>query len=166
VVQSWDTASTTGELADHSVGITARIDKNGDIFILDIVRGRWSFPDLLRQVQSACDCHRPKSVLVEDQASGIGLIQTLRERRLPVIGVKPQGDKVMRMHAHTATLEGVKVFVKTGAPWVDEFRSELLAFPHGRHDDQIDALSQLMTWDADRRKRKAGSYPIRWQGRR
>jgi hypothetical protein len=28
------------------------------------------------------------------------------------------------------------------APWLDEFKKELLSFPKGRHDDQIDALSQ------------------------
>jgi predicted phage terminase large subunit-like protein len=162
LVQSWDTASTTSELADYSVGITARVDKTGDVFILDIVRGRWGFPDLLREVQKAYDCHRPRSILVEDHGSGIGLIQTLRERRLPLIGVKPTGDKVMRMHPHTATLETGKVFVKAGAPWIDDFRTEVLAFPHGRHDDQVDALSQLMTWDADRRIPKARIIPLRW----
>jgi hypothetical protein len=51
LVQSWDTASTTGELADYSVGVTARLDKTGDIFVLDVVRGRWAFPR----------CRRPSS---------------------------------------------------------------------------------------------------------
>jgi predicted phage terminase large subunit-like protein len=72
----------------------------------------------------------------------------------------------MRMHGHTASLEGGKVFLKAGAPWLDEFRGEVLAFPHGRHDDQVDALSQLMTWDADRRTPKAGVYDLRWGARR
>jgi predicted phage terminase large subunit-like protein len=162
LVQSWDTASTTSELADYSVGITARLDKTGDVTILDMVRGRWGFPDLLREVQKAHDCHRPRSILIEDHGSGIGLIQTLRDRRLPLIAIKPTGDKVMRMHPHTATLEAGKVFVKAGAPWIDDFRTEVLAFPHGRHDDQVDALSQLMTWDAERRIPKARVIPLRW----
>ncbi len=55
------------------------------------------------------------------------------------------------MRAHTAGVEVGKVFLLKGAPWLDELRSELLAFPHGRHDDQVDALSQLMTWDEERR---------------
>ena len=28
------------------------------------------------------------------------------------------------------------------APWLDEFKNEVLSFPKRRHDDQIDALSQ------------------------
>jgi predicted phage terminase large subunit-like protein len=116
----------------------------------------------LREVEKAYNCHRPRSILVEDHGSGIGLIQTLRERRLPIVGVKPKGVTVMRMHAHTATLEAGKVFLKAGAPWLDDWRNEILPFPHGRHDDQVDALSQLMTWDADRRIRKASIRDLRW----
>ena len=30
------------------------------------------------------------------------------------------------------------------APWLDEFLHELLGFPNARHDDQVDAFSQLL----------------------
>jgi hypothetical protein len=36
------------------------------------------------------------------------------------------------------------------APWLDEFRSELLQFPHGRFDDRVDSLSQFLSWVANR----------------
>jgi predicted phage terminase large subunit-like protein len=129
------------------------------------VRGRWQFPDLLREIGRAFQCHRPRLVLIEDQASGTGLQQVLGKRGLPVRAIKPKGDKVMRMQAHTATLEGAKVFLPKDAPWLDELRSEVLAFPYGRHDDQVDALSQLMTWDQERRVRTHGIYPLRWAPR-
>ena len=48
----------------------------------------------------------------------------------------------MRMHGQTARIESGAVFLPIRAPWLDEFRKEVLAFPHGRHDDQVDALSQ------------------------
>ena len=31
-------------------------------------------------------------------------------------------------------------------PWLPEFLSELLAFPNGRHDDQVDSVSQFLFW--------------------
>ncbi len=99
----------------------------------------------------AAQCHRPKSILIEDHASGTALQQTLKRDGYTVIPIKPKGDKVMRMRAHTATLESGKVLLQKGAPWLDEFRCEVLAFPYGKHDDQVDALSQLMTWAEDRR---------------
>jgi phage terminase large subunit-like protein len=32
------------------------------------------------------------------------------------------------------------------AEWLDGFIGELLSFPGGRHDDQVDALVQGMAW--------------------
>ena len=158
IVQSWDTASSMSELASYSVGITALIDKSGTIWVLDLVRGRWEFTDLKRETITAARHHQPKVILVEDQASGTPLQQILKREGWSAIAIKPKGDKVMRMHAHTASLEAAKVFLRKDARWLDEFRCELLAFPHGKHDDQVDALSQLMTWDEERRKR---TYSIR-----
>ena len=38
------------------------------------------------------------------------------------------------------------------APWLDDFKAEILAFPNGRFDDQVDSLSQFLGW-AERSKR-------------
>ena len=32
------------------------------------------------------------------------------------------------------------------APWLQDFQTEILQFPHGRHDDQVDSLSQFLSW--------------------
>ena len=38
-------------------------------------------------------------------------------------------------------LEGL--YVPTSAPWFAEFKRELLSFPAGKHDDQVDALGLI-----------------------
>ena len=150
----------TSELASYSVGITAQVDKNGTIHVLDLVRGRWEFPDLVRKIREAAQCHRPKAILIEDQASGTGVQQSPKSDRFPVRPIKPKGDKVMRMRVHTAAMEAGKVLLKKDAPWLDELRTEFLAFPYGKHDDQVDALSQLMTWAEDWRIPKWSVRPM------
>jgi predicted phage terminase large subunit-like protein len=165
LAQSWDTASTTSELASYSVGITALIDKKGTIWVLDLVRGRWEFPDLQRKVIEAVRRHQPQATLIEDHASGTALQHALKQQRFKTIAIKPKGDKVMRMHAHTAALEGGKVLLKNGAPWLDDFRYEVLAFPKGKHDDQVDALSQLMTWAENRQIPKYRVQHLAWATR-
>jgi phage terminase large subunit-like protein len=32
------------------------------------------------------------------------------------------------------------LYVRQGAPWFADLRAELLSFPAGKHDDQVDAL--------------------------
>ena len=46
------------------------------------------------------------------------------------------------------------------APWYSALRSELLSFPAGKHDDQVDALG-LVGQFLDRMT--AGSEPIVWK---
>jgi predicted phage terminase large subunit-like protein len=46
--------------------------------------------------------------------------------------------------------EGGSIRVPRRAAWLEEFTAELLAFP-GRHDDQVDALTQGLAWGRARR---------------
>jgi predicted phage terminase large subunit-like protein len=46
------------------------------------------------------------------------------------------------------------VHLPENAPWLGEFLTELLAFPKGRHDDQVDSVSQFLKWAAVRRFRE------------
>lgn len=49
-----------------------------------------------------------------------------------------------QFEARTLLVEAGQLFLPEQAPWLDTFRKELLAFPSSRHDDQVDALSQLL----------------------
>jgi hypothetical protein len=69
----------------------------------------------------------------------------------PIIGIKPEGSKVERMVAQSAKIESGYVHLLRHADWLDAFLLELLAFPSGRHDDQVDSVSQFLKWAAARR---------------
>ncbi len=55
-----------------------------------------------------------------------------------VKGVKPNGDKVMRLHAQRATIENGFVRLPEEVHWLADYVSELTAFPASRHDDQVE----------------------------
>jgi len=82
------------------------------------------------------------SLLIEKKGSGQSLIQDLYRENIHAIGIKPDGDKILRMAAQAAPIEAGAVHLPRNAPWLDEFKNEILSFPKGRHDDQVDALSQ------------------------
>ena len=148
VFQFWDTAFKTGQQNDYSVCCTMTTTPNG-YAVLDVWRDRVEYPDLLRAMQDQAKDHTPSAIFVEDAASGQSVVQSLRrETRLPVLPVKPIGDKVLRANKVTGTVEAHNVMLPETAPWLQAFREELAQFPNGVHDDQVDAfvgcLTQLM----------------------
>ena len=56
----------------------------------------------------------------------------------------PENDKVTRASGVSSMVEAGQMYLPLQAPWLEEFEHELLAFPNARHDDQVDALSQLL----------------------
>jgi predicted phage terminase large subunit-like protein len=62
------------------------------------------------------------------------------------IPIKPEGSKVERMVAQSAKIENGHVHLPKDAPWLGAFLQELLGFPNGPNDDQVDSVSQLLVW--------------------
>ena len=71
---------------------------------------------------------------------GTALIDELKRRGLPVVPVKPEGDKATRLSAQLPKFANGQVLLPERAVWLADLESELFAFPHGRHDDVVDAL--------------------------
>ena len=146
IVQSWDTATKAGTTNDYSVCTTWLI-RGRDYYLLDVLRKRLEYPDLRRAILSHAAAHKATAVLIEDAGTGTPLIQDLRRdgKRRP-IGIRPEHDKIVRLEAQSAVIEAGHVLLPERAPWLDDFRAEILAFPYGRYDDQVDSMSQFLAW--------------------
>lgn len=114
--------------------------------MLNVFRRRLNYPELKRAVQEQARLYKANAILIEDKASGTQLIQELSREGLYVQGIAPEGDKVMRMHAQTALIEGGFVFLPKDAPWLVDYRQELGTFDKGKYDDQVDSTSQALAW--------------------
>jgi predicted phage terminase large subunit-like protein len=125
-------------------------------YLLDLVRVRLDFPALKRKVIELYDrwaqCQKP-TILIEDAGSGTSLIQELYGHDIPAVSIRAEGDKVVRMSAQTAKIEAGAVHLPRQALWLDDLKSELLAFPLGLHDDQVDSISQALNWFSRPRSR-------------
>jgi predicted phage terminase large subunit-like protein len=103
--------------------------------------------------------------LIEDKASGTALIQELRERKAfgvpSPIAITPKLEKLTRVHSETPAMESGKVLLKAAAPWLADLKSEIAQFPNGRHDDQIDSMTQFLSWARGARVPKFGIARIR-----
>jgi predicted phage terminase large subunit-like protein len=78
--------------------------------------------------------------------AGTALIQEFKTASsgFSVIAVKPEYDKKIRMAIQSSKFENGQVFFPKEAPWLRELEDELFAFPNGRHDDQVDSISQAL----------------------
>ena len=152
VVQSWDTALKAKDSNDNSVGLTFLIRGRNEVYLTDVVRARMEFPELTERVVREASNQSATAVLIEDHGSGTSLIQLVRSTVLGVKGISHQSDKQTRMCTATPLLEGGILHLPKNAPWLDIFLEEYLAFPNGKHDDQMDALSLFLNWHREKQR--------------
>ncbi len=146
IVISLDTAFKAKASADYSVAQVWGVADAG-YYLLDQFRARVEFPELQRVAEQLHAKWKARAVLVEDKASGQSLIQALqRSTRLPVIPVKVSTDKESRAHATTPLFEAGRVFLPEAARWIHDFTEELSTFPAASHDDQVDSLTQALSY--------------------
>ena len=118
-----------------------------DYSLLHVLRTRLEYPDLLRKIVSHAKAFETKKVLIEDASSGTSLIQDLqRNGPFRPIVIKPEREKAERLEGQSALIEAGHVLLPESAPWLAEFLEELLSFPGGRFDDQVDSFSQFLGW--------------------
>lgn len=146
IIQSWDTAGKTGQHNDYSVCVTVGL-KASRAYILDVYREKLEFPALKTRVIELAQRWNAERVLIEEQSSGIALIQELKSVGFyKAFAIKPKGDKVQRLIGITTMFESGQVLLPHSAPWLDIYLHELCAFPLGRHDDMVDATTQVLAW--------------------
>jgi len=125
ILVSCDTGNKPTELADYSA-ITVWGYRDPDIYLLHVYRAKLDYPNLKRTVVDVAARYHADVVLIEEKASGIQLIQELKEARVRgVKGYEPKGDKVMRLHAQCATIENGGLWLPNEAPWLAEYVHEL-----------------------------------------
>lgn len=172
-VRHWDLAASTKTQADYSVGALGGMDDNGNVYVADIVRGRWEWPALIRIIRDTALSDGPSVIQsVETAGTQKGLLDLLlAEPALAGIafrGVTPTADKITRAQPVLARAEQGKLYLRRGA-WNSIMIDEFCAFPETEHDDQVDAVSGMLTacakaditWQAPPAD-KVENYQSRW----
>ena len=146
VVLTCDPAGKDGPQNDYTaIAISGVHEKQ--LHLLHVARGHWRIVQMRDQIVAFTEEWKADLAIVEDTSTGMGLIQLLKEQlRLDVVGRRPKDDKVTRMCRHQGWFEAGRVLLPQEASWLADFESELLAFPYGRHDDQVDAFMLFLDW--------------------
>ena len=150
---SWDMTFKESATSDYVVGqVWGR--KGGSFYLLDQFRGRWDFVKTCQQFLAAAEkWPRVTRKLIEDKANGPAIISTLKREVTGIVPIVPKESKEARASAVTTLWEARNVYLPPPSlcPWVEqEFIPELLSFPSGAHDDQVDSCTQALS-DLNRR---------------
>jgi len=146
MIQSWDLAFKELKTSDYVCGGVWGAIK-ADRFLLDQKRDRLCMPKTLAAIrETSAKWPRAHAVLIEDKANGPAVIQALRTEISGLIAVNPAGGKIARAQAVSPQCESGNVYLPHPhiAPWVDAFIEECASFPAGRHDDQVDQMTQAL----------------------
>lgn len=149
ILQSWDTASKKNYDAAYSVCQTWGVSELGAVLI-DQWRQRVEYPQLRKQLEIQYLKYRPNVILIEDRDSGQALLQAAQqETSLPVIGIYPDMDKVIRAQAVSPWHESGRVWVPWITPetqWVGDLIENAAMFPNALWKDEIDTMSQALAY--------------------
>jgi predicted phage terminase large subunit-like protein len=153
---------------DYTVHVVVGMDPDGQLWLLDLWRQR-SASDLW--VESFCDLvlqWKPMGWAFETGQinSGVGpfLKRRMRERKayVAIENFPTRGDKSIRAQSIRGRIALDGLNVPTMAHWYAELRAEMMAFPAGKHDDQVDALglvgqllNRMLTGSDRKQKQKA-----------
>ncbi len=159
--QTWDMAFKDLKTSDYVSGqVWGQIGAN--FYLLDNLWERLDFVKTLAAVERMT-ARWPDATakFVEDKANGTAVINMLKSKIPGLIAINPEGSKISRAFAVSPLVEAGNVWVPhpSTTPWVNDWLEEMVNFPNGAHDDQVDAFTQGIT-QASKRNRQHDLPPI------
>lgn len=161
---AWDLAIGQKERNDFTVGITVGVDRQDNLWVVDIQRGRWESLDIIEKMIEVQKVWQSRLVGIERghilMTMGPILAKRLRETRIamPTQELRPgKQDKVARARPIQARMQQRRVFFRRHCDKTMALVAEMMRFPNGAHDDQVDAMAwigqMLMLYTATREKK-------------
>jgi len=161
LARGWDLAASSRTTADWTVGALCGIDGENRLWVLDVYRRRQSWPETVRDMAALAQLEPGTVWAIERAGFQLAAVQQLRAdprfNAMAIRGIEADRDKVARALAWSG-----RPIHLVRASWNQEFIAELVAFPQGQHDDQVDAVSTA--WAALARLRPPASATVEERG--
>jgi len=123
---------------------------NKDIYLFpNMVRARMGFTDSKDSLVLFANANPGyKAILIEDKANGSAIMDALKKSIKRIIAVEPTGSKKERAEAVAPLWQAGNVYLPDPSicPWIVDFVNELKVFPNGKHDDQVDSMTQAVEY--------------------
>jgi predicted phage terminase large subunit-like protein len=153
----WDLAASVKTQADFTASACAAISKEtGDILLRDMIKVKEEWPIVRRLILQTAKNEPDVQLGVEAALHGIAAIQELRREpalaNVSLRSINVTKDKITRALPVASRAESGHVKL-VGGPWVKDWLDECTVFPHGAHDDQVDAVSGAVQMIGEHKRR-------------
>lgn len=144
-----DLAISEKERADYSAFVVGGLDSENKLYILDVIRGRFDGRQLVDIIIDLQRQYDPQLFVIEKEKISKSIGPFLREAMFtagvfPIIEeILPSVDKETRGRSIQGRMRVHGVRFAKKHEWYGPFEAELLTFPRGRTDDQVDAFAYL-----------------------
>ena len=135
-----DVAVTTEKTSDYTVIVSCARTPSNKVFVEDMVRVKMEGPDIVPTMLRESRKYNWKYVCMENQGLSKPFIQEAGRSGLRVNQIRAEKDKITKALPLSARMEAGEIMFRKDALWLPELERELLTFPVGAHDDQVDAL--------------------------
>lgn len=123
-------------------------------YLIDIVRGRWSYKETKEKFKAFCAKHNVSTIYIEDKANGPALISDMASEINGLIGWPQKGsklnaaDKVQRLHLCSQDFELGNVYFPKGMEIVKSLVEEITSFTENGsgtgNDDMVDTATMAL----------------------
>lgn len=145
-----DLAISEKERADFSVFVVAGIDEDKRMHVEEVIRERLDGREIVDLILELEKAWKPYAIGIEEMQVSKAIGPFLREEMVKqgvyptIVQLKHGGqDKQMRARSIQARMRAKGVRFDKEADWYPRFEDELLTFPRGRNDDQVDAFAYM-----------------------
>lgn len=155
-IHSWDMtfkekSKNKKKKTDFVVGqVWGKRHSDKDIYMFPtMTRARMGFTDSKDSVIDLTKKENDyKAILIEDKANGSAIIDSLKADIKRIIEVEPEGGKTERAEAVAPLFRAGSIWLPHPeiCPWIQDFVNEMKVFPNGKHDDQVDAATQAISY--------------------
>jgi len=148
IILSLDSSFKDKKTSDPvSIGVWGKLGAN--VYFLDACKGLFDFVTTIQKFKMMVVKYPMAGAkLIEDKSNGTAIIQVLKDKIAGIIPVNPTESKEARAEAVTVYFDAGNVYFPetTMYPWVADFLTEIKQFPNGAHDDQVDMMTQALSY--------------------
>jgi predicted phage terminase large subunit-like protein len=141
--------AVTSDGGDYTVHVVVGVDTDRRMYLLDVWRKQASADVWIEKLCEMSRTWKPiawGAELGQINASLKPFIEDRMRRTESYCCIQTfpsKHDKAIRARAIQGRMAIDGLYVPENAPWYSDFRHELLSFPAGKHDDQVDALGLI-----------------------